>query len=512
MSNFLAKSTMIVTISEIIFNLSSYVVQVTMGRVLGPADYGVFGIIVTLTTMTVVLIGQSVPTAMSKYLSEIFETDKGMVAVIKKQTIRIQVVLIGLVTIAFYFLAPVIARVLHDPSLTNPFRLSTLVIPAFAAASFYFYYYTGLHKFKIQAWLKTSRGVLRMVFIIGLALLLRPRGLAIQGAILGYVAAPSVLFLIGLAIDKFKVKKEFPAVPRRDAINRVSTEDHAKTQFDWRKLAIFAWPVTIFLIAYQFLNTIDLYLVKGILRSDVQTGLYNAAYTVGTIPYNLFYALTIVLLPAVSKTTSAGQDAETEKIVSQSLRFLVLLLIPVCVLMSYFSFPLMVIFFSKRFALSAPVMSIYVFAEGFLTIFYVLTFVLNGAGKVKIPMYAALIGLFLNTVVTYFLIKAYGLIGAASGTAFMGLAVMLFTLAYTYREFGYIFSAKSFWKMTVAALVMTAAAFIFSRNSYLFLLWSAILFSLYLFVLYLLRELKKEDLDVFLKMLKREKPAVSELD
>ncbi|MDR3558790.1 MAG: oligosaccharide flippase family protein, partial [Candidatus Pacebacteria bacterium] len=133
MPNFLAKSTLIVTISEIIFNLSSYVIQVTMGRVLGPAEYGVFGIIVTLTTMTVVLIGQSVPTAMSKYLSEIFETDKGMVAAIKKQTIKIQIILIGVVTIAFYFLSPVIARILHDPSLTNLFRLSTLVIPAFAA-------------------------------------------------------------------------------------------------------------------------------------------------------------------------------------------------------------------------------------------------------------------------------------------------------------------------------------------------------------------------------------------
>lgn len=498
MSNFLAKSTLIVTISEIIFNLSSYIIQVTMGRVLGPAEYGVFGIIVTLTTMTVVLIGQSVPTAMSKYLSEIFERDKGLVAVIKKQAVQIQVVLIALVTVVFYFLAPLIARILGDPSLTGLFRLSTLVIPAFAGATFYFSYYTGLHEFKIQSILKTGRGLYRLVFIIGLALLLKPYNLALQGAILGYFFAPLAVFLTGWAIDQFKIKKKFQ-VAADDAKSRVS-------KFNWKKIATFAWPVTIFLIAYQFLNTIDLYLVKGILHSDTQTGLYNAAYTVGTIPYNLFYALTIVLLPAVSKTTSAGADAETKKIISQSLRFLVLLLIPVCVLMAYFAYPLIVIFFSRRFALSAPVTSIYVFAEGFLTVFYVLTFILNGAGKVKIPMYAALIGLFLNTIVTYFLIKAYGLIGAASGTAFMGLAVMLFTLIYTYREFGYIFSGRSFWKMIVAALVMTAAAFVFSRQSYLFLLWSAILFGLYLLMLYVLGEIKKADFDLFLQMLKRKKP------
>ena len=78
MSKFLVKSFFWVTISEIIYNLSAYVIHAVMGRMFGPADYGRFGIIVTLTTMTVVLIGQSVPTAMSKYLSEIFEKEKGL--------------------------------------------------------------------------------------------------------------------------------------------------------------------------------------------------------------------------------------------------------------------------------------------------------------------------------------------------------------------------------------------------------------------------------------------------
>ena len=45
-------------------------------------------------------------------------------------------------------------------------------------------------------------------------------------------------------------------------------------------------------------------------------------------------------------------------------------------------------------------MSIYVIAEGFLTVFYVLTFILNGAGKVKFPMITAIIGFAMNSVLT----------------------------------------------------------------------------------------------------------------
>ena len=501
----LIKSTFLVLLSEIIYNLSGYVIHAAMGRFLGPADYGRFAIIVTMTTMTIVLIGQSVPTAMAKYLSEVFENKKELIPGIKKQTIKIQLIIVGAVTVLFFFLAPLLASALGDKSLTGLFRLSTLIIPAFAAASFYFYYYTGLHQFKIQAFLKTNRGVLRIAFIIGLAILLDPYGMALQGAILGYIVAPSVLFLLALGIDRFRIRKELQIASPVETQNFASLQDGEKPAFDWRKLTSFAWPVTIFLIAYQLLNTIDLYLVKGILHSDTETGIYNAAYTVGTIPYNLFYALTIVLLPAISKSTSANNFAETKKIIGESLRFLAIFLIPICLLMSYFSTPLINIFYSSKFATAAPVLSIYVLAEGFLTVFYILTFILNGAGKVKLPMYIALIGLFLNTFLTYFLIKSYGLMGAATGTAFMSLIVMIFGLVYTHRCFGYLFPLKNFLKILSASFLMTLAAFFFPRTGYAFIIYAILLFAFYLFLLWAFREIKKEDLEIFSKILRRKK-------
>jgi stage V sporulation protein B len=493
MSKFLVKSFFWVMISEVIYNLSAYVIHAVMGRMLGPAEYGRFGIIVTLTTMTVVLIGQSVPTAMSKYLSEIFEKEKGLIPIIKWQTIKIQSVIIGSVTVLFFFLSPVIARVLNDPTLTNLFRLSSLVIPAFALASFYFSYYTGIQKFKIQAFLKTNRGIMRIVFIIGLAFLLKAHGMALQGAILGYVIAPLSIFFEAYSLDPYKKLK-------------------AVGTFDWKKLVVFAWPVTIFLIAYQLLNTIDLYLVKGILRSDFQTGIYNAAYTVGTIPYNLFYALTIILLPSISKSTAANNFDETKKIISQSLRFLVMFLIPVCLLMSYFSLPIIQIFFSSKYALSAPVMSVYVIAEGFLTVFYVLTFILNGAGKVKFPMITAIIGFLMNSVLTYFLIKSYGIMGAAAGTALMALVVMLVGLYYTHREFGYLFKISSFFKIILASAAMSALAFVFPRNNYYFILWSLVLFAVYLVALWALREIGAKDLILVRELLSRKKSKREEVE
>ena len=63
------------TASEVVFNIAAYIVHSVAGRILGPADYGRYGLVVTLTTMVIVLIGNGIPTTMSKYLSEVLEKD-----------------------------------------------------------------------------------------------------------------------------------------------------------------------------------------------------------------------------------------------------------------------------------------------------------------------------------------------------------------------------------------------------------------------------------------------------
>ncbi len=486
MSKFLVKSFFWVTLSEVIYNLSAYIIHSGMGRILGPAQYGRYGIIVTLTTMIVVLIGQGVPTAMAKYLGEIYDTKPGLIPIIKKQTAKIQFILIGGVTAIFFFLAPVISLILHDKTLTPLFQISTLVIPAFAMASFYFYYYTGLHEFKTQAWLKTSRAFFRILFILGLAYLLRSKGYALEGAIVGYILAPLSIFFEANLFDKFKKIK-------------------AEGFFDWRKLLRYAWPMTLFLIAYEFLITIDLYLVKGILRNDALTGLYNGAITVGRIPYFLFYALTIIILPAVSKSTSSENHAETKKLISQSLRLMVMFLIPISVLMSVYSAPILQIFYGHKFLDAAGPMSILMSGVAFLTVFYVMAFALNGAGKVKAPMIISFVGLAANIILSYFFIRKYSLLGAAAATSITSLLVMILVLAYSYRFFGYLFKLSSFLKIVVSSAVMYFLSTFLGGGHYVFVIWSVVLFAVYLGILFAFKEFGPSDLELMGQLLKKKK-------
>ncbi len=497
MSSSLAKSALWVTVSEIIFNLSGFVIHSVLGRFLGPADYGRYGLIITLTTMVIILIGNGIPTAMAKYISEYFETNVAMVKVIKKQAMILQTLLIGVVTIVFFLAVPFISGLLGDPTLIPLFRLSTLIIPAFAAASFYFSYYTGLHRFNLQATLKTLRSIFRIGFVIGLALLFK-----VKGSIAGYIIAPTSVFLVALAIDKFKVNRELKTThelsANKNELERINS-------FDWRKLVNYAWQIIIFFLAYEFLISIDLYMVKGILRNDQLTGIYNAALTVGRIPYYIFYAMTIFLLPMVSKSTSSGNHEETTKILSQSLRLMLILLVPMIILMSVFAKPILLDFYGKKYTAGALPMSILEYGVGFLTVFYVLSFALNGAGKTKIVMNISIIGVILNAILNYILIKRFSITGSAIATSITSFIIMVIILVYLFRDFGILVKAKNVIKIMAAGILLYLASLFFSRGEILFLLWSLILFAFYLFLLYIFGEIKKEDLAILKDIIRRKK-------
>ena len=85
---------------------------------------------------------------------------------------------------------------------------------------------------------------------------------------------------------------------------------------------------------------------------------------------------------------------------------------------------------------------------------------------------------------------------------------MLFILYYISRDFGILIKLKSLLKISVAGVVMYAASLFFSKGEIIFMLWSVILFALYLAILYFLGEITKEDI-IYLKQIisKKEKKA-----
>ncbi|MGK2848846.1 MAG: flippase [Minisyncoccota bacterium] len=477
------------TISEIIFNLAGYFIHSFVGRILGPADYGRFSLVVTLTTMIIILIGNGIPTAMSKYLSEVFENEPERILGIKRQAIKLQIFLMFGVTVVFFFASPLIAWALSDMTLTPLFQLSSLIIPAFAAASFYFYYFTGLHFFRLQAILKTLRALGRVFFIILFAYFF-----GLKGALSGYIAAPLFVFLIALCADIFITHRYFAVTKKPKTI---------PVAFSGKTLLLYAGPLTFFLVFYELISTLDLYFVKSLLKDDYLTGIYSAAITVGRIPYYLFYALTIVLLPAISKTTAERKHKETESLVNTSLRLLVLLLFPLVTLLIVYAKQILHLFYGSAYAQAVQPMSIFAVGVGFLTVFYVLSFALNGAGLVKIPMRLTFFGFIGMIILNFLLIPKWGISGASLSTTLVSFFLMLGILFHTKLHFNVFLSIQTIVLSCCAVFFITMLSFILPDGTFNFFFSGAFLFILYFVFLKISGELRTEDMAPFLKLFRK---------
>lgn len=477
------------TASEVIFNIAAYIVHSVAGRLLGPADYGRYGLVVTLTTMVIVLIGNGIPTAMSKYVSGVLEQNPGDIRSIKKKAALLQCYILGAITVLFFLLAPVIAWALRDPSLTPLFRISSLVIPAFAAASFYHYYLIGLHLFKLQAIVKIIRSFARVTFIS-----LSAYFFGLQGAVSGYILAPLFTFGAVLLIDEFYIKRKLGYGTA-----------NAEHDFDFpaKTILSYAGPLTLFLIFYELLLTIDLYFVKAFLQDDHLTGLYNAAITIGRVPYYLFAALAMIMLPAISKTTAERDTKETESLISKALRLLVLILFPMITLLSVYAPQVLHLFYGNRYQGAETTMSVFSIGVGFLTIFYVLSFALNGAGLVKIPMKLSFGGFLGMIVLNFALIPTYGIVGAALATTIISGILMIAILIYTKKHFNVHIPLRTFFFSLISALIITFLVRFLPTGTFSFILSGIMLFFGYFILLKLCGELKPTDWEPFTKLFQK---------
>ena len=201
--------------------------------------------------------------------------------------------------------------------------------------------------------------------------------------------------------------------------------------------------------------------------------------------------MTIFLLPMISKSTAQNNHEETSKILGQSIRIMLILLVPMVILMSVFAKPILIDFYGARYATGAFPMSILEYGVGFLTIFYVLSFAMNGAGKTKLVMNISIVGFVINTILNYILIKKYSITGSAIATTITSFIIMVWMLYYLWKDFGVLIKLKTLLKTLFAAALMYIASLFFPKGEISFIFWSIILFALYLFILYLAKEIKR---------------------
>lgn len=415
--------------AEFIYNVSAYVIASVLGKhILSVEDYFRYSLVIGFNTMIITLIAGrgGIPTAMAKKISE--NKDKfALIRGIKKTAIKMQTLVVIILTLILYFLSPVFAtQIFKDSTLTPLFQLSALIVPTFAISSFHTLYFNGMKRFGAMTAMKASRGIFRIIFILFLAYVFQ-----LNGAIWGNILSPLFVYFVAVFFEIF-IFKDYS----QEKIDASMTELDEKEKklaenYPWKKLFSYAGAFMLFSIFYEFFNRLDIYSIKFLLGDDFSGGIYSASLNVAMIPYNLVTALTFILFPVVSNLKSEKNHEKIQKLVKKIIAFLFIILVPTEIFLVVFSDFIIKIMYGHKYVQSGPLIFLLAGVTIFSTIFFVLSAVWNGAGDIKVTTIITILATMLGIILNYFFTPIYGIkataIISSITSIFMGSVLLILT-------------------------------------------------------------------------------------
>lgn len=480
MGDAIVKGTVYLTISVFIFLLANYILHIAVGRFLGPEMYGLFGVLMSLYLISDAFFGTGLPKAVSKFMSEHEEKKKYIYTI----SLKLQLVLTLIFSLFFIVFAQKIAFFLNDESLAGYIVfIGIMMIPLSLLSLYSSGFFNGLRIFNRQATVKIIHTVLRTI----LALLFLYFGFKLFGILAAFLIAQLTALIYCVFYLRIPSDKQLILESDKKTINA-------------KKIVLFALPLVVASLAYSLVRNINVLFIKSFLSSDYLTGLFTAAATLSNIPLLAFAPVSLTLMPSISNAVGAKNIELVKKYVSQSTRYLLIMLLPATVMAIATSKELLQLLYSADYVAGAPVLSVLLIGSAFLTISSSWSSVITGMGKPKFELYCSILFLLVLSGLNFFLIPKLGLIGAAYAFLVTSVTAFLVIIIYFYKQFRTLMNVFSFLRISFCSGIIFVFIYLWHYSGFLLLINYVVLFCIYAFLLYAFGEINESDILRFKKI------------
>jgi len=442
-----------------------YITHILIGKLGGPALYGIYGVVLSFMTILNMLMTLGIPIAVSREVAQNEENSGGILASALIGQTALALIL-SFCTVAF---AGNIATFLGDQTLAPIIMFTAIIYPLTAIYSVLANYLNGLHAFALQAGIIILYSVAKLAGSVGLLFPFR-----IYGAFAGFAVGGAMASAIGIPVIYKSIKR------------------HYVRKFPVKKLLTFAGAVVGTSLALQILMSTDLFLVKKILHDNTLAGYYNAASTLSRIPYFILQALGFIFLPSIARLMRENEEA-ARQFIRDIFRYLFLLLLPITALAAATSKGLVYLFFSAEYEPAARPLTLLMIALGMLSAFYLLAMIAAGSNKARVPLIISWAMLPVSVILGIFLIPRFRLEGAAITTIISSTLGTLAMGSYMIKRFKLSFPISTLVKGVFATFLMIIPTYFINISPLFTPILYAVLFLLYFLVLIILKEIKKDD-------------------
>lgn len=465
----IAKNTGIMLTSQVISYILGFLYMMYMARYLGVATFGILSVAIAFMR----IFGTLSDFGLSTFMVREVARDKSLGA---KYLANISLMKVILVSVTFGLIALTV-NIMGYPARTITVVYVVALSVIFMGFTQMFYgFFRAFEKMKYQG---IGQMLNAALIFGGVVLAIKYRFGVVVFALL-YPFAGVIVLGYNLAIMRVR----FPTPS--------SSSGTKALEFDWsfwKRTLKQSWPLAaagIFGTIYFMIDRIMLSKMKG----DEVAGQYSAAYNLISALSFIPSAFAISLLPVMSNYFKTSQSS-LNKLYQYSVRYMYLLALPITIGAVLLSKRIILMIYDARYLPSARVLSILIWAELFIFVEVIMSYMLLSINKQKIILFTAGVGATLNVVLNFLLIPRMSYTGAALAT--VASDIYFFTsAAYFLSKYGYKLNfARIIPIPLAAAAIMGLFVFYFRQASFLILIPLSIL--IYFTILCVTKYISNED-------------------
>jgi O-antigen/teichoic acid export membrane protein len=418
------------------------------GRFLGPVDYGVLALMMTVYSTVTTFAFLSLPQGVQKYVSDYRGKQEPEMI---KGTIRsglFMVLAISTLTglILFAVSEFIAIQLFNESKAIWPIRFVAISLPFLGATKVLTNVAEGYEKMKPTAY--TGEIGVNAIKVALTAVLIY-----LSFGYLGAAFAFSFSIICGGFIAYYFYRKIVP-----------EKVDRARPDYNYREIWFFSLPLIAGGVFGVISGQIDTYMLQYFLGTQ-QVGLYNAAYPFALLIYSFSNVFSSIFMSTASRLKSEGKEKLNADIFRTLTKWISALGIPLFLIMFFFPKTALV-FFGSDYYSAAPALK--VLSIGFLlsAITGPVTNLYQAYDRTELNFYTSVILAISNLVLNYLFIAVlrYGILGAAYATTLSFAITAVFNLIMSYRFLGEIPFKPSTFRIWLFGSLSILAPYLISNH------------------------------------------------
>lgn len=464
-TNFAMQAT-ILAAASIISKLIGMIYNIPFANMLGPVGNGYYGRAQTIYSFILLIATFSIPAAVSKIMAEYIE--KGEYKNVKRilNGSFFYVFVVGLIAALFtYFAAPVLVTDNTVPAL----RILAPTVFLSGFLSVYRGYFQAYGNMVPTSVSQIVEQILNAVFSIAAAVVFMKLATANGSDPEIYGAAGGTLGTgIGALAGLIYIVILFTT--RKRELNERITTDTTEQILSYREvvrlLLMIATPIIISAAIYNINVPLDMSIhdkiqeFRGVEKTiiDGQYGLYSRYYLVlANVPIAMAAAIASAVIPGISSAYAVNNKKECHRKITQSMQLTMTLTTPCAFGFAILGRQIVALVYYKLNTADNHTVAYLLLFGGFSIIIYGISSVLNGVlqgiGKVNVPVISSLTALVLHILVLVpMLFMGFGTYSLIAATAFYAVVVVVMNYHTVKKELDYHME----WKTIVGVPVLSS--------------------------------------------------------